>query len=96
MEVVPVAFVFKQVDLCQKLFFLLFQLHDLFFQFAGVHRVGSDGLHALVHRLELSLQVFVDLHRFTHLFVNHEFVWDRERDEETRGVRFTLEVGQAG
>lgn len=46
--------------------------------------------------LELSLEILVDLHSFTHLFVNHVLIRNCQGNEEASGVSFTLQVGKSG
>lgn len=45
-----------------------------------------------MHSLELSLQVFIDLEGFAHIFVNHELVGDSKWDKEAGSVGFTMQV----
>ena len=76
LEISRVTPVFEEVDLGQKLLFLLLKLRDLFLEFCWIHAFVTQSLSILVHSLELGLQVLVALQGSSHLFINHIFIWD--------------------
>ena len=75
-EVLFVAFVLEQVDLCQKLLLFLVKLGDLFLQLSWVHAFLSHLVNVLMSGLELSLEIFVVLEGLSHLFIDQELIWD--------------------
>ena len=92
LEVILVAFVFEKVDFCEELLFLLLELCNLFLELVGVHGVRAETFDVLVDGAELGLQVTVQFHSGTHVFVGAKLIGDGERHKELSSVSFAREV----
>jgi hypothetical protein len=96
LEILLVAFVLEQVDLCQQLFLLLLKLVDLFLEFSWIHAFNSHLVNILMCGLELSLEIFVSLEGLSHFIVSQEFVWDLKRHQEFGSVCSPLQFWKLG
>ena len=73
-----VSSIFEQIDLGQKLLFLLLELSDPFLEFFLVHNLITESLSISMDGLKLSLQILILLQGIPHLFVHHILIWNLE------------------
>jgi len=83
------------VDLSKQLLFFLLKLGNLLLKFVGIHAFSTQVFHVLMNSTELSLQISVDLHSVAHIFIDHKFIRDLQRHQETGCVSFAWKIRQA-